>query len=142
LQGVDAILPSGKRTNNHTNVGHTKAQWPYSAAARLSRRAAQIVQSAELRHSWSSMHVFEVVTALLLGGALLALLARQIGTPYPALIALAGAVLAMVPGTPTLVLDPDLALALFVAPVLMDVRPTTRRYEICGRTGGRSRALP
>src|SRR5499433_59802 len=68
----------------------------------------------------SSMHVFEIVTALLLAGALLAMLARQIGTPYPALIALAGAVLALVPGTPTLVLDPDLALALFVAPVLLD----------------------
>src|SRR6188474_2135418 len=66
------------------------------------------------------MHVFEVVTALLLGGALLALLARQLGTPYPALVALAGAVLALVPGTPTLILDPELALALFVAPVLVD----------------------
>src|SRR6187431_869198 len=66
------------------------------------------------------MHVFEVVTVLLLGGALLALVARHLGTPYPALVALAGAVLALVPGTPTLVLDPELALALFVAPVLLD----------------------
>src|SRR5262245_16130792 len=66
------------------------------------------------------MHVFEVVIVLLLGGALLALLARRLGTPYPALVALAGAVLALVPGTPTLVLDPQLALALFVAPVLLD----------------------
>ena len=66
------------------------------------------------------MHVFEIVIALLLGGAGLAALARRIGTPYPALVALAGAVLAVVPGTPTLVLDPELALALFVAPVLLD----------------------
>jgi monovalent cation/hydrogen antiporter len=66
------------------------------------------------------MYVFEVVIALLLGGAILAALARKIGTPYPALVALAGAVLAVVPGTPTLVLDPELALALFVAPVLLD----------------------
>src|SRR6195952_949601 len=66
------------------------------------------------------MHVFEIVIALLLGGAGLAALARRIGTPYPALVALAGAGLALVPGTPTLVLDPDLALALFVAPVLLD----------------------
>ena len=66
------------------------------------------------------MHVFEVVIALLLGGAALAALARRIGTPYPALVALAGAGLALVPGTPTLVLDPELALALFVAPVLLD----------------------
>src|SRR5918998_1904466 len=66
------------------------------------------------------MEVFEVVIALLLVGAGLAALARRIGTPYPALVALAGAALALVPGTPTLALDPELALALFVAPVLLD----------------------
>src|SRR5678815_4145965 len=66
------------------------------------------------------MQVFEVVVALLLAGAMLAALARRIGTPYPALVALAGAALALVPGTPTIALDPELALALFVAPVLLD----------------------
>src|SRR5918992_2464591 len=66
------------------------------------------------------MEVFEVVIALLLAGAALAAVARRVGTPYPALVALAGAALALVPGTPTLVLDPELALALFVAPVLVD----------------------
>jgi monovalent cation/hydrogen antiporter len=66
------------------------------------------------------MEVFEVVIALLLGGAALAAIARRIGAPYPALVALAGAALALVPGVPTLVLDPELALALFVAPVLVD----------------------
>src|ERR671910_2556114 len=66
------------------------------------------------------MEAFEVVIALLLGGAALAAVARRIGAPYPALVALAGAALALVPGLPTLVLDPELALALFVAPVLVD----------------------
>lgn len=66
------------------------------------------------------MEVFEVVIALLLSGAALAAVARRIGAPYPALVALAGAALAMVPGVPALVLDPELALALFVAPVLVD----------------------
>jgi CPA1 family monovalent cation:H+ antiporter len=66
------------------------------------------------------MEVFEIVIALLLGGAALAALARRFGAPYPALVALAGAVLALLPGVPTLVLDPELALALFVAPVLVD----------------------
>ena len=66
------------------------------------------------------MKVFEVVIALLLGGAVLAAVARRIGAPYPALVALAGAALALIPGVPTLVLDPELALALFVAPVLVD----------------------
>ena len=66
------------------------------------------------------MLVFEVVIALLLGGAALAALARRFGAPYPALVALAGAALALIPGTPTMALDPELALALFVAPVLVD----------------------
>jgi len=66
------------------------------------------------------MEVFEVVVGLLLGGAALAAVARRIGAPYPALVALAGAGLTLVPGAPTLVMDPELALALFVAPVLVD----------------------
>jgi len=66
------------------------------------------------------MQVFEIIIALVLAGAGLAALSRRIGTPYPAMVALAGAGLALVPGTPMLVLDPELALALFVAPVLLD----------------------
>src|SRR5690349_6756450 len=66
------------------------------------------------------MAVFEVVVALLLGGAALAAVARRLGAPYPALVALAGAALALIPGVPTLVLDPELALVLFIAPVLAD----------------------
>jgi CPA1 family monovalent cation:H+ antiporter len=61
-----------------------------------------------------------VVIALLVGGAVLAAVARWGGVPYPALVALAGAGLALLPGLPMMTLDPDLALALFVAPVLVD----------------------
>lgn len=66
------------------------------------------------------MEVFELVIALLLGGAMLAALARRMATPYPALVAIAGAALALFPGVPSLTLDPALVLALFVAPVLLD----------------------
>ncbi|HJQ39987.1 MAG TPA: sodium:proton antiporter [Thermoanaerobaculia bacterium] len=66
------------------------------------------------------MEVFEIVVALLLGGAILAAIARRIATPYPALVAIAGAALALFPRMPTLTLDPQLVLALFVAPVLLD----------------------
>lgn len=66
------------------------------------------------------MVVFEIVIALLLGGALLSMVSRRIGAPYPAVVALAGAALALMPGTPSLSLDPELALTLFVAPVLLD----------------------
>jgi CPA1 family monovalent cation:H+ antiporter len=66
------------------------------------------------------MLVFEIVIGLLIGGAGLAALARRMSTPYPALVAMAGAALALIPRVPTIVLDPELALALFVAPVLLD----------------------
>jgi monovalent cation/hydrogen antiporter len=66
------------------------------------------------------MYVFEVIISLLLLGAGLTVLSGRIGIPWPAMVALAGAGLALVPGTPTLVLEPDLALTLFVAPVLLD----------------------
>src|ERR1051325_1252415 len=66
------------------------------------------------------MEVFEIVIALLLAGAGLAAVARRMATPYPALVAMAGAALPLIPRVPTLVLDPELALALFVAPVLLD----------------------
>jgi Na+/H+ antiporter len=66
------------------------------------------------------MALFELVIALLLVGAVLSLWAERLGVPYPALLALAGVALALLPGTPQVVLDPQLALALFVAPILLD----------------------
>src|SRR6185503_10737305 len=76
------------------------------------------------------MEVFEVVIALLVGGAVLAAVARQIGVPYPSLVALAGAGLALVPGLPTMALDPALALALFVAPVLVDAASDSSKRDL------------
>ena len=66
------------------------------------------------------MQLFELVLVLLLTGAVLTVVAQRIGAPYPALLAVAGAALALVPAGNAPVLDPDLALALFVAPTLMD----------------------
>jgi Na+/H+ antiporter len=66
------------------------------------------------------MRIFELVIALSLVGAVLSLWATRIRLPYPALLALAGAALALIPGVPDVTLDPELALALFVAPALLD----------------------
>src|SRR5262245_48109702 len=82
------------------------------------------------------MAVFEITIALLIGGAVLAALARHIATPYPALVALAGAALALIPGVPTITLDPELALALFVAPVLLDAAFDSSQRDL--RTNWRS----
>jgi monovalent cation/hydrogen antiporter len=66
------------------------------------------------------MVLFEWTLALLLGAVLVAALARRLEVPYPALLALAGAGLAFLPFVPTITVEPELALALFVAPVLVD----------------------
>jgi CPA1 family monovalent cation:H+ antiporter len=66
------------------------------------------------------MALFELILALLLGASLLSMLASAMAVPYPTLLALGGMALALVPGLPDLVLPPDLILALFVAPVLLD----------------------
>jgi NhaP-type Na+/H+ or K+/H+ antiporter len=66
------------------------------------------------------MLIFEWVVGVLFGAVLLAGLARRLGAPYPAFLALGGVALAFVPGVPNLQLDPELALALFLAPVLLD----------------------
>ncbi len=67
------------------------------------------------------MLLFELVIALLLGGAILTAIARKIGAPYPVLLALAGTGLALAPfDVPGIRFDPDLALTLFVAPVILD----------------------
>jgi monovalent cation/hydrogen antiporter len=66
------------------------------------------------------MAVFELIITLLFVGAVLAAVARRVNAPYPALLALAGAALALLPGAPSVTLDPELALTLFVAPVLLD----------------------
>ncbi|RZJ94383.1 MAG: sodium:proton antiporter [Brevundimonas sp.] len=46
--------------------------------------------------------------------------AQRLRLPYPPLLAVGGAAVAFFPWAPELRLDPDLALALFIAPVLLD----------------------
>jgi len=66
------------------------------------------------------MLIFETILLLLLGAALLSMLAKAIGIPYPTLLALGGGIVALLPGMPSLDLSPELILALFVAPILVD----------------------
>ncbi len=58
--------------------------------------------------------------SLLVGAVLLAALARRINVPSPSLFALGGVIVALLPNSPRIALEPDLALVLFVAPVLLD----------------------
>jgi CPA1 family monovalent cation:H+ antiporter len=73
---------------------------------------------------------FESLIGLLLAAVALAAAARRLGVPSPAFLAIGGAILAFVPGMPTFALDPDLALALFVAPVLLDAAYDTSPRDL------------
>lgn len=66
------------------------------------------------------MTFFESLVALLAVAILLLQVSRRVGLPYPAMLAAAGVALALIPGAPQIVLDPHTALALFIAPVLVD----------------------
>ena len=66
------------------------------------------------------MSAFEGLVALILAAVVVAALARRVGAPYPVFLALGGALLAFFPGAPTFTVPPELALAIFIAPVLLD----------------------
>src|SRR5439155_1382168 len=68
------------------------------------------------------MVLFEWTLALLLGAVLVAALARRLEVPYPALLALAGVGLAVLPFAPAIEIEPDLALALLDATALLIYR--------------------
>jgi CPA1 family monovalent cation:H+ antiporter len=76
------------------------------------------------------VQAFEWIIVLLIAAASLAETARRVGAPYPTLLAIGGACLAMVPHGPRWVLDPQLALALFVAPVLLDAAYDTSLRDL------------
>ena len=66
------------------------------------------------------MSELEGLLGLVLAAVILAGLARRVGAPYPVFLALGGALLAFLPGAPSFTVPPELALALFVAPILLD----------------------
>ena len=66
------------------------------------------------------MQLFEITLGLLAIAVVLMQVARRLQVPYPSLLALAGGCVALLPFAPHLHIDPRLALALFVAPVVMD----------------------
>jgi CPA1 family monovalent cation:H+ antiporter len=66
------------------------------------------------------MKELEQLLGLFVAAVLLAAGARRVGAPYPVFLALGGAVLAFLPVHASFTLPPELALALFVAPVLLD----------------------
>jgi CPA1 family monovalent cation:H+ antiporter len=73
---------------------------------------------------------FEWIIALLLAAVLLSAAARRAKVPYPIFLAVGGVLLAFLPSGPSWTLEPDLALALFVAPVLLDAAYDTSLRDL------------
>ena len=76
------------------------------------------------------MHQFETVLAMLFGATVLSMVAKRINVPYPTLLALGGALVTFLPGAPDINLPPELILALFVAPVLLDAAYDTSLRDL------------
>jgi CPA1 family monovalent cation:H+ antiporter len=66
------------------------------------------------------MGELEQLLGLFVAAVVLAAAARRVGAPYPVFLALGGALLALLPIVPSFTLPPELTLALFVAPILLD----------------------
>src|SRR5262245_35537039 len=82
------------------------------------------------RRLTTSMEQLDALIVLVLAALLLAALARRVGAPYPVFLALGGALLAFLPGVPPFTVRPDLALAIFVAPVLLDAAYDTSPRDL------------
>jgi CPA1 family monovalent cation:H+ antiporter len=66
------------------------------------------------------MASLEYLLGLFIAAVILAAAARRVGAPYPVFLAIGGALLAFLPIGSSFSLPPELALALFVAPILLD----------------------
>jgi hypothetical protein len=66
------------------------------------------------------MTFFESLLVLLLAAIALLQVARRLSLPYPAMLAGAGVIVALIPGAPTIPIEPSTYLALFMAPALVD----------------------
>jgi Na+/H+ antiporter len=63
-------------------------------------------------------HLELIVFGLLVGTAALAVLANVVGVPYPITLVLGGAVIGLVPGVPSVELEPEVVLLIFLPPLL------------------------
>src|SRR3954447_5964334 len=81
-------------------------------------------------HERAFVIIFATILVMLGAAVLLLAIARGLRLPYPALLALAGAAVAIAPVDVGLHLDPELALALFIAPVLLDAAYDTSLRDL------------
>src|SRR5688500_19214742 len=66
------------------------------------------------------MAFFESLLMLLFVAIVLLQVARRFAVPYPTMLAIAGVLAGLLPWAPRIEFQPELALALFIAPALLD----------------------
>lgn len=66
------------------------------------------------------MTLFEGMLTLVAMAIVLLQVSRRLTIPYPTMLAMAGVAVAALPRAPDIGIDPQLALALFIAPALVD----------------------
>jgi CPA1 family monovalent cation:H+ antiporter len=66
------------------------------------------------------MAFFETLLMLLFVAIVLLQVARRFAVPYPTMLAIAGVIAGLLPWAPQMLIEPELALALFIAPALLD----------------------
>lgn len=76
------------------------------------------------------MKLLESILVLMALAVILLQISKRFQLPYPSLLALAGIGVALVPFLPTIILDPQLALAIFVTPALFDAAYSTSPREL------------
>src|SRR5687767_630631 len=59
-----------------------------------------------------------LVISLLFGISLLTMLSKKLKIPYPILLVVSGLIISLVPGVPSITLEPDLVFLIFLPPIL------------------------
>jgi len=79
------------------------------------------------------MALFENMLVLMLVAVLFLQVSRTLAVPYPTMLAVAGVLVASLPGAPEISLEPHLVMALFIAPAMLDAAydlpPSTLKRE-------------
>jgi CPA1 family monovalent cation:H+ antiporter len=85
------------------------------------------------------MDTFELIVALMAAVVALVWLANRFNLPYPMLLMAGGLALAIMPWTPTIELDPEVVLVIFLPPILFQAAQTTSLREFKANFGSISR---
>ncbi len=85
------------------------------------------------------MHEFELIVTLVVIAVALVWLAERFSIPYPMMLVAGGGVIAITPWLPTIDLDPEVVLLIFLPPILFQAAQTTSIRDFKAHFGAISR---